>query len=667
MTSLPVPAAAPAASANAVVCSFDVFDTVLTRAVSPPTAAFLLEGERAGTVLPTGYSPRAFAEARRAAEQRALRWHGDRMTLDAIYRELRDTNPDVDWDRVQDVELEVERDLLTPVPEGCDLLQRCRAAGHSIIFMSDMYLPAAFIQAQLEAHDLWQSGDRLFVSCEHGCKKGKGLFDVVYDTLGIAPEALTHYGNCRSADVRGAQAQGSTAVHVTEANPNRYEAALEGYAQSTSGLSALIAGAARHARLHTSASTRHEQALRTGAASVLAPVCTAFVMWLLQEAKRHGLERLYLTARDGHVLLPIAQRLAPLMGVKCEFRYLYLSRASIATVHPDPEVLERSLEFETTSVEAPMERLEETLGRPRERKEPRRQDVLVQEAPVRYDRAAEAAPTSTDAHSLFCQYLRQEGLDRPLRSGFVDVGWKGTTHSLLNDLLLSEGMIETPMPGLFFGMSAKQQPFASHRTAYFFDEHRHTGYRDVLLGSGIYTLLEMFCTADHGSAIGYEQTDHGVQPVLESTWPARMENWGLPVVRETVDAFLDGLTQDAALLHASADLRPALAEVIQMFWQTPRMAEAEAWGQFPREQGHAHQQGTKPLAPRYPWTAPALFARHGPSAHEKMTHKFSWPAASLLRSHALVRQGVTAALTARAGTKRIYHALRRRWPGSGAK
>lgn len=652
-----------ASSTNPTVCSFDVFDTVLTRAVSPPTAAFLLVGKRAAHALPVGCTPRAFAEARQAAEQRVLRWHGARMTLDAIYHELQTNWPGAttDWSQIQAMELAVERDLLTPVPVGCDLVQQCREAGHRVIFVSDMYLPSAFIQEQLETHGLWQANDQLFVSCEYGCKKGSGLFKVVYETLHITPDALTHYGNCRHADVAGARAHGSTGVHVTEANSNRYEAALERQSEPTGGLSALIAGASRHARLHTSASTQHEQALRSGAASVLAPVCTAFAIWLLQQAQANDLERLYFTSRDGHVLLPIARRLAPLMGIDCELRYLYLSRVSMATANPNPEMLHRSWESEAAPVHTVIQRLnlDAAAG----------DGAQAEKQTLTAFLGTQNGAVATALHErrqVMCQYLRQEGLDMPPRSGFVDVGWKGTVHSLLNGLLLDEGMIDAPLPGFFFGLSAKQQPYAAHRTAYFFDEHRSTGHRNVLRGSGIYTLLETFCTADHGSVVGYERKDGMVQPVLEPSWPERVATWGLPVVREAVDAFLDGLTRHAELLHTSADLRPAMAEVIQQFWRSPTAHEAEAWGQFPREQGHAHDQGAKPLAPRYPWKAPFAFARYGPQGHEQLTHKFSWPAASLHRSRPLVRGSILAVLTARTGAKRIYHAVRRRLP-AGAR
>ena len=337
-------------------------------------------------------------------------------------------------------------------------------------------------------------------------------------------------------------------MHVAAANVNRYESAFERQSDQTGGLSALMAGAARLARLREPAGqTPHEHVLYSTAAGVLAPVCTAFAMWLLQQARSNRLKRLYLTSRDGHVLIPILRQLAPAMGVECEFRYLYASRAALAAAHRDPSVWDRSFEFETANAGA--------LAR--------HKNSVSDRAVHRSVRGSSGEKGETEPSSelegrrrLLCEYLRQEGLDGPLRSGFVDVGWKGTVHSLLNDVLIDEGMINEPLPGFFFGLSAKQQPYKAHRTAYFFDAHAQTGYRDALDGSSIYTLLEMFCTADHGSVIGYERRGRSVRPVLESTWKRRMQEWRLPVVRHAVDSFVSVMTQHPTLLNTTADVRP---------------------------------------------------------------------------------------------------------------
>ena len=55
------------------------------------------------------------------------------------------------------------------------------------------------------------------------------------------------------------------------------------------------------------------------------PLLTAFVAWVLQEAKAQGVRRLYFVARDGEVLMAVAQILASRLGGP-ELRYLFGSR-----------------------------------------------------------------------------------------------------------------------------------------------------------------------------------------------------------------------------------------------------------------------------------------------------------------------------------------------------
>ena len=669
MDTYPVPSAD---TTDPIVCSFDVFDTVLTRAVSPPTAAFLLIEQRPADALPPGYTARTFAEARRSAEQRALAWHGARTTLNAIYEELRATMPDADWARIQRTELEVERTLLAPVPVGRDLLQQCREAGHTVVFVSDMYLPAAFIQEQLETHGLWQTGDRLFVSCEHGFQKGDGLFDVVCTTLGVAPGALTHYGNCPHADVRGAKAHGSTGLHVTEANPSRYEQTLERHAQHTEGASALIAGAARHARLHTRVSTQHEKALRDVAAGVVAPLCTGFVLWLLKQAQAHNLKRLYFTARDGYVLFPIAQRLASLLGIDCEMRYLYLSRVAVTGAYPDPEVVCSTWDYyEKTSGEDLLARLNLTVEDIRPFLSSKSEYKQVTRFPIT-DRGKEILRSVLDRISegqihidaldrnrqLLIDYLDQEGITEDGRFGFVDIGWKGSIHTLLNALLLDEKVISDPIPGFYFGLNKKKYRYADYRTAYFFDESRKVG-TNPLPGGDISTVMEMFCTANHGTVTSYERKNSRVFPVLESMWSKRMDDWGFPVVQRTLGVFVNSLSDHGLLTDHHVDIRAALADLLRAFWKHPTTDEARAWGDFPLELSQGTDQRTSPLACSLGPSALLEFARYGGRAYKRLGHELTWSQASLERSGPWLQHSIKYIVGARETAKRIAYAAQR--------
>src|SRR6266487_327166 len=73
------------------IASFDVFDTLLTRAVGSPEALFLALGRRLFQAGLIAVTPEAFARARIEAERRAYKNAGrttGECTLDTIYAEL---------------------------------------------------------------------------------------------------------------------------------------------------------------------------------------------------------------------------------------------------------------------------------------------------------------------------------------------------------------------------------------------------------------------------------------------------------------------------------------------------------------------------------------------------------------------------------------------------
>mgnify|MGYP000134884134 CR=1 FL=1 len=589
------------------VFSFDVFDTVLARTISPPSAVFFLTARRARPILPDGCTPGQFAYSRRRALSNVTAWKGWGVTLLDIYRELRNSLnvSEKVAERIMEIELAVERDVLYPIPDTLARIERVREQGASIAFTSDMHLSSDHIQTLLLDHGIWQPEDQLFVSSEYGVTKHRGdLFRPLLQQLD-SKETVVHVGDTYESDVEGAEAAGIASHHVTLGKANRYEDILERYTQETGGMSGAMAGASRYARLHAHAESAREEALRDVAAGVMAPVLAGFVTWLLGCASRRDLDRLYFTSRDGFHLVPMARRLASLLKVSCEFEYLYLSRASVSAAKPDPAKVENS-------------------------------------------RAA---------RRRLCNYVKREGLCDDEENGFVDLGWRGTIHGYLNEILVEEGLLSSPMPGFFFGLDSDQQIHSSYRTAYFFDKYRGGGYKDVLPDRGIYTLMEMFCTADHGTVMGYEKEDGQVSPTLESSWPGRVESWGFPVVQRTLDSFLDGLAQGNELLSCNADIREPLVDVLRTFWRKPTPEEAAAWGRFPRELDQ-EEGDVKPLAEPYTgWKALAEFARYGRHANEEIKHKFSWMDGSLTRSGPGLRRAIQTVLWGRELAKYVMFGL----------
>jgi predicted HAD superfamily hydrolase len=154
----------------AMAC-FDVFDTVLTRAVGSPASVFLLLGRRLAQQAAISCTPEAFARARIAAEQRLRSNVGvGRYTLREIYSELGAALQlaEPTWKALLREECALEAELARVVPEGRTGVEQARRHGERVVFVSDMYWPSCLIRKQLERHGLWKGGEACYVSCERG-------------------------------------------------------------------------------------------------------------------------------------------------------------------------------------------------------------------------------------------------------------------------------------------------------------------------------------------------------------------------------------------------------------------------------------------------------------------------------------------------------------------
>lgn len=242
------------------VASFDVFETVLVRSVSPPQAVFQEVGRRARQAgLLQRMSALAFSEAREQAERRAARNRGDCFTLSDCYDELQHALglPDDTREALCRLEMQTELALLRPVEPARALLEQARQEGLRVVFVSDMYLPGRVIEQALRRSGMWADGDRLYVSCEHGCGKRSGtLFERVAAAEGVPVAAIRHYGNNWHVDIEGARRAGAASAFLDDGNPTRYEQIMHRYRTTTDGASAALAGASRLARLSAPGTAR---------------------------------------------------------------------------------------------------------------------------------------------------------------------------------------------------------------------------------------------------------------------------------------------------------------------------------------------------------------------------------------------------------------------------
>lgn len=362
-----------------------------------------------------------------------------------------------------------------------------------------------------------------------------------------------------------------------------------------SPLGARLAAAAQAARRQVRAGCEHERAIRDVAAGVAAPLLVAYVLWLLEDARARGIERLYFLSRDAEILLDLARILAPRLGLAIELRYLYASRRAWLGAGPDAwpwdnavpdltvaDVLDQlSVAPEAVADDLAglgFERLDTRLdsaGRRRLRTFLLASGLLAGDCPARRDDGR-----------LLHDYLDQEGMFDGVPKAVVDLGGHGTQHAALCNFLEQNG--EPPCPlYLFWGEPYDGWSWMDLRRCFHFDGADETAGLQPMS----HVMMEAFCSAEHGTLTGFRRDATGrALPVLGSDRTEVLAAWGLPLLRETLAAFARsfdpaGIARREVDCTANPRLRETLTRLSDAFWLAPRAEEARAWCRFPWDLG----------------------------------------------------------------------------------
>lgn len=514
------------------VISFDVFDTLLVRGQARPGDLFLQLGAEltaAGVPVP---SPAAFARERQQVELTARRSApGGEVTLDEIYAALARA---LGWDestraQAQQRELDLEERSLKAVPPLLARVQTARAEADALWFLSDMYLPAAFIERVLRREGFFRDGDQLFVSGEWRASKARG--DLFAKARAHAAHPITswqHIGDNPHGDERMPRAQGIRTELVRDAALNRYEELARGPGE-TEPWRSLLAGAMRRARLANPERDPARRVIWDTGCDVVGPLLFGFVHWCLAQAAERGLRRLYFVARDGQLLHRIAERLAPAWGFAIECRYLHGSRQAW---HP-------------------------------------------------------AAVDGADAlRTLVLGYLRQEGLCDGTPWAMVDIGWHGNLQRSLGRVLALGGAPQ-PVTGFYFGLVPGASVPTGDTAMGYWNQRPAAGHGALRLN---HALWEIFLSADHGSVVGYRAEAGRFVAELREPCNERALGWGLGPLQAAVLKFVAAWLEVAAQRTGEPNdwLTVARAGYLE-FYRRPTCEEAATWGSVPFSDGQVER------------------------------------------------------------------------------
>jgi len=559
------------------VISCDIFDTAVTRLLARPDDVHLATGARLLARGLCDVRPEAFREYRVAAEhvlRKNLR-EREEILLQEVYDFLAKSGVVRDAARAAQEELAAEKAVLRPVPAVRDALTAL-SPGQRLVFVSDTLLPGAWLKSMLT--DLGFGTDfQVYCSADIGFTKHSGkIFSKVLAKLDCAPSQVVHLGDNFRSDVSHAGKAGLATIFLPRQGFPPEKEALA----SRHFLARLLASARR---VHSRENPQPQG--RITLAGYFTCLLLGYTLFILEQARRRSIRRIYFLARDGYLPHLFAQEIVKVRKLDLELIYLHVSRRAIVLPLLASDLAQLAHEIS-----------QNTLGRPLVDSlgfldlEEGQASRLVIEAGLDPQTRIANPDAPQLVHRLFAAhaelvtsrlrlmgerataYLGSTGFLEPGAKIVADLGWKGSTQKALGRI---EGVQAQDILGCYLGLWAEclspGELTPQNAQGYLFE----FGYpkRNMEIVRDGYGVLELVFSAPHGSVLHYDEKNGEVVPVhAVEPQGARQEEFirlrdeclrELRVLEAMVSgAWPDGIDPDSALFDVEGLLtRPSREEV----------------------------------------------------------------------------------------------------------
>lgn len=308
--------------------SFDIFDTCLIRTCGKACAVYAILAEEILGDKAEESAKIDFALIRRNAEREArqmlINEDNEEVTLEDIYNYCDFSSiTDIDKSIIMNAEMDIEERVLLPVEKIKEEINDLIKKGAKVIYISDMYLPKAFLEKILKKNGFYVN-QNIFVSSDIKKTKSSGhLYDFIASKFHISKKQWLHIGDNIISDYKVPQKRHIKTKPVNH-NYNLYE--IGGNNLMTNGTipnNGFIFTLSRAIRLSFPNTSNH-----IFASTFIAPMCVPFVYKVLCDSQRKGINHLFFVARDGYILYQIALEMRKQFPT-IELSYLYASRQAL--------------------------------------------------------------------------------------------------------------------------------------------------------------------------------------------------------------------------------------------------------------------------------------------------------------------------------------------------
>lgn len=528
--------------------SFDIFDTLITRKVATPKGIFVLMKDIINQSpqfadLPNDVKTNFFnyrTNSEFYLRQINNQWNdGKDISLDMIYNHIQHTYflTNEQTQAIKELEIQLELDNIIPIKENIEKLKVLLEKGKRVVLISDMYLPEYIIKEMLLKCDPVLCQVKLYLSSTLGFMKTKqALFHYVKEQENVEFREWTHMGDNKFADFFCARKLGIKAVLYPYVKFKEYEKSLL-VANSQNSFVQISLGCAKNIRLNKFPNDEKAQL----GASLAGPILFPYIYWLLDQAQKRGIERLYFIARDGYILKLIADLIIKENNLPIKTKYIYGSRKAwrISALNLDDDELYRQF-IQFTMYEP--KKVNQAFGLTKEEFLSILPKNLHNYSTHKPDkRLAEYLYNNKDVLKFAIEknraqkecvinYLKNTIDCTDDKFAFVDLDGSGLTQNCLARLM--NNFYDKKIKSFYYAVTPACCRSLNLEKYYYY----------TLKRGNMGNMLELLTRAPHGQTLKYADKNEDYKPILEQIDVENFKAWGF-------DNYINGMLEYCNLLN----------------------------------------------------------------------------------------------------------------------
>lgn len=252
----------------------------------------------------------------------------------------------------------------------------------------------------------------------------------------------------------------------------------------------------------------------------LAPAMVEYVKWVLLEARKNQIQRLYFVARDGYMMYRTAQIMTQAWNLKMDLRYLKVSRHAIRSAEyyfcgekaldticvggidiTFAKMMKRAnLTEEEARQIARLCSMEEEYDRPLSYRQIQELKEKLRKLPLLQSHIREHAKNS---YIQAVEYLKHQGMMEEISYALVDSGWIGTLQLSLQRVISHAMEKPVKLIGYYFGIFTIPEGTGTGQYRAFYFEPKDIRRKSLFSNC----MFEAIFSAPEGMTVGYRDKE----------------------------------------------------------------------------------------------------------------------------------------------------------------